>query len=200
MNGELIPSVRAFDQAFRPVHIQSGPETRGGGTAINTLGEPRWAFDLVTRDLTADQLRIWTAWIARRQGRRFTFTAWRMDRPLPQAGGVSSDALLDVGGINRAAGTVSLTGTGAYTASPGDMLSYYTAAQGYWLGEIMAPATAQNDQITVEVSHPPLPPHASQASPRRIRALGEFELISHTLTEQKDRRSVQISAKQLIRG
>ncbi|WP_022699307.1 hypothetical protein [Euryhalocaulis caribicus] len=199
-NGELILDIQIKDMAWDLPEMQSSAESRSAFRQVNTLGEPFWTLNVRTTYLTQEQFRKWTAWLTRRRGERFSFTAWRKSRPAPFAGGVASDASLTVESIDAEAGTVTFGNAGAYKASPGDMVGYYTAANGYWIGEVLADAAASAGEVTLSVHPAPLTPHASTPSPRRLQALGEFKMIGRPeIMEVYDDRWVAFQARQVVR-
>lgn len=199
-NGELIPDIQIKEMAWDLPEKQSSAESRSAFRQVNTLGEPSWTLRLRTTYLTQEQFRLWTAFLTRRRGERFSFTAWRKSRPGPLLGGVASDAALTVESIDAEAGTVTLGNTGTYSASPGDMVGYYTAGNGYWIGEVLAAAIASGGAVTLSVHPAPLTPHASTPAPRRLQALGEFKMIGRPeIMEMYDDRWVAFQARQVVR-
>lgn len=201
-DGDLILETGVMDMLWRLQELQGVRMLRSGLSQVNQMSEPFWSFELLTCWLEKPDYQAWDQWLTDRRGSASTFTAWDMSRPNALVP-VSSDAGLTVTGYDRAASTVSFGGTGAWTASKGDKVSFYTAAGGYWLGMAMEVKAASGSAMTALKVHPaPFEPHASTPAPRRIRALGEFQLrlpLAQSTNRVDDRR-VAFAADQMIRG
>lgn len=179
---------------------QQTDRTIANGESVNLMiGEPYWTAAIRVETPTRQSKAVWSAWLASRRGSRNPFLISRSWRLIPRAGPIS-DSGLTVASVNKGASTVSLSGAGSWNARIGDMISYYTAAGGYWIGEITAPAAASGGNITVQVWPPPATPHASTARPRRNYAFGEFYLSGRSArTETKEPDYIEFEARQLIR-
>jgi len=168
-----------------------------GNSVVTTLGPSRWRLQVASAQLTMAQARLWTAWLARRES--FTFTAPRLMRVQPAGTIGTADGAIGLT-VDIPNSELDLTGVGAYTAKIGDMISYRTAANGYWIGEIQADAAASAGNITVAVLPRPVAKHASAPAVRRVQALGEFELITDPAAiDVYDTRVVQFEAMQVLR-
>lgn len=201
-DGALFPETFVNEMAWKLNEVQGVRMARSGFSQVVQMGEPYWSFDLSTTWLDEDDFQTWEAWLIDRRGAASTFTAYRADRQYGRVP-VVSDTGLTVTAYDRAASTVSFGGTGVWTASPGDMLSYYTAQGGYWCGMAMETKNAAGNAMAALKVHPaPFAPHATTANPRRIRALAEFQLRMPTPTPivRVDERRVSFSADQIIRG
>lgn len=196
--GEIFLTDRLKDCSWRMVPRQSAPFARQTGQVI-TYGSPFWVAQLRYENLDEAGLRALSAWIARRQGARFTFTAYRPTRARP-ANGATSNSGLGISAVSTVNSTVALTGlTGALGA--GDMLSYYTAASGYYCGEVVSAGSISSGAQTLTVSPAPVAANASPQA-RVFQALAEFQLEGEaTITEPHDRRyGVSFAARQVERA
>jgi len=184
-----------------PEERQSDADQRGGSGQVITFGRPYWRIRFIYDNQNDAAYRAQTAWLARRKGSRVTFTANRpgMRKPL-LAPGMTNEGL-SVVAVNIAAGTVTIGGLGTNPISAGDMLSYYTANSGYWVGQALADAAPVTGQAVISVHPPPQTPHASTPVPRLVDAIGEFKLVGRIQnTERHTRRaSVSFEAVQVVR-
>ena len=184
---------------FEPVEIQT-VRTIASGESLNlTVGAPFWRASIRIETPTRQAKAIWRAWATGRRGSRNPFLLSRSFSIIPRAGAVS-DTGLGVSGVNFGASTVTLTGAGTHPVRTGDMISYYTAAGGYYIGEAIAAATPSSGNVTIAIWPPPAAPHASTPRPRRMYAFGEFFLdgpVNRTETHEPD--SLEFEARQLIR-
>lgn len=181
---------------------QSDPETRENGGAVVTFGRPFWVMSARYDNLSETAFRLLSAWIARRKRSRVTFTAYRPDRPATLLNPAITNSGLGVSAVSIENATVSLTGLGSNVISPGDMISFYTATGGYWVGMATATATPTAGAATVSVWPPPQTPSTSPSpAVRLLQALGEFQLTGEpALSEPSSRvRSVEFTARQVIR-
>ena len=172
-----------------------------GFNQVNEQAEPRWWFEAVTPWQDKDDFQELDAWIVDREGSASTFVTWRQSRPFGKVP-VVSDVGLTVSGWNRADSHVSFGNTGVWTATRGDMISYYTKKGGYWIGMVMETRAASGGNMAnLKVKPAPFEPHETLAAPRRIRALGEFQMVGvPTPTERVDERRYSFTASQIIRG
>jgi len=184
---------------FEPNEVQTDRVVASGESVNLTVGEPFWTATLRVETPTRQSKSVWGAWAAARRGSRNPFLISRSWRLIPR-GGPISDTGLTVASVNKGASTVTFSSAGAWAAKIGDMISYYTTAGGYYIGEVLAPATASGGNITVQVWPPPATPHASTARPRRNYAFGEFYLSGRlSRTETKEPDFIEFEARQLIR-
>jgi hypothetical protein len=203
-DGDLILDHVVNDMPWRLDVIQGPRMLNSGFSQVTRMAEPRWMFELSTGWMARDsaEFREWDYWLHDRDGAASTFTAFRMSMQNAQVP-VSSDVGLTVTAIDRAARTVSFGSTGTWTATKGDMVSFYTAAGGYWIGQAMETKSAVAGAMSaLKVRPPPFTPHASLAAPRRIRALGEFQLVLPVPKpiERIDECRINFTASQIIRG
>lgn len=198
--GELILTDCLKECTWILMGRQSDAETRENGGAVVNFGRPYWLTRWRFENNDDAGWRALTAWIARRDRSRYSFTGWRADRPAPLLNPSMTNSGLGVSSVNIAAGTVSLTGLGSNVISPGDMIGFSTAAGGYWAGEALATATPSGGAATVSVWPYPQTPHATP-NVRLLKALAEFQLVSEpSLTELSSRiRSLEFTARQVIR-
>jgi len=200
--GELILEAKVADMPWLLEERQGTRFANSGFSQVLQMAEPRWTFNLATKWLTEAEYQDWQAWISRRRGSAITFTAWRMSQPNARVP-VVSDVGLTVTAIDRANNTVSFGGATGWQATAGDMVSYYTAAGGYWCGQVLESKNAVGSAMSaLKVWPAPFEPHATTANPRRIRALAEFRLRMPIpmQTERKEERFIAFTADQMIRG
>lgn len=174
--------------------------TIASGDNINlTIGQPYWTAEIRVETPTRQAKSLWRAWHAARQGSRVPLLISRAFSLIPRGGSVN-DTGLSVSSVHKANSTITLAGAGTYTAKPGDMISYYTDAGGYWVGEVTAEATASGGNVTIPVVPTPATPHATLARPRRMYAFGEFFLTGRTQRQETaDPDYFEFSARQIIR-
>lgn len=198
--GELILTDCLKECTWSLMHRQSDAETRANGGSVVTFGRPFWVIRARYDNMDDSTFRALTAWIARRDRSRVTFTAWRADRPALTLNSAISNSGLGVSAVDASASTVSLTGLGSNVISPGDMVGFSTLAGGYWVGEATALATPSGGAATVSVKPYPQTPHGTP-NVRLLKALGEFQLVGEpSISEPSSRiRSVEFSARQVIR-
>lgn len=182
---------------------RQGPRMLNSGfSQVPIMAEPVWYFTVSTCWLTPEQFRKWKGWIARRQGSATTFTAYEFGQPFGKHP-VGSDVGLTLTAADRAAGTLSFGSTGAWQASEGDRVSYFTANSGYYVGTVLEDKEAAAGVMAdLHVYPPPLPKHVTTPNPRRIRPLGEFFIRPKSLNviDRVDERFVSFIADQTIRG
>jgi len=218
--GEIFLTDRLKDSSWRLAHRQSAPFGRQTGQVI-VYGASYWTASFRYENLDEAGLRALSAWLARRQGSRVTFTAYRPSRATPLSG-ADSNAGIGVSSVNTAASTLVMTGL-AVALTPGDMVSYYTAASGYYCGEVVATTLVLDadwflfsgawDEAgewvdgaswdfsqTVTVSPAPVTANASPQA-RVYQALAEFQMDGQpTISEPHDKRyAVSFSARQVER-
>lgn len=200
--GEYWPERGVVSAEWADRHRQSLPAGLSGNSIAVDYGEPFWVVDFeVNMTARSELARQWSAFIRRREGRKNTFTMNRPFQSFPFRGNVESDAGVSVSSINRGASTVTLSGVGSdYVATAGDMIGFFTAASGYYVGEVTAEAIPSGNGVTLQVWPPPRPAHATAQGVRRIKALGEFRVVSApSAAEAFKSRSFRITAEQVIR-
>lgn len=200
--GEIILTDKLKELTWSPPEErQSEAASRGGNDQVVTFGRPFWRLRATYQNLDDTAYRYLTAWLARRKGSRVTFTCPRLQRRGPLLAPAISNAGLSVVSVDIAAGTVRIGGVGTTTISPGDMVSYYTAALGYWVGEATATAVPSSGQVVIPVHPYPQTPHASLAAPRLYEALGEFKLVGRPQNTEPHtkRHGVSFEAVQVVR-
>lgn len=175
--GELILSHGVLKMDMALVPMQTMRMGASGNSIRGVLGPSRWRLDVETTYLSKPNARLWDAWLANRVHLGETFTAWRPLRLAPAGALGTADGSIGLT-VDAPNSELDLTGVGAYVASKGDMISYRTDVDGYYLGMITADVSAAAGAITVPVIPRPLAKHASTPAVRRVQALGEFELTS----------------------
>lgn len=198
--GELMLTDCLKDCTWELMGRQSDPETRSNGGAVVTYGRPYWVIRARYENYDDAFSRLLSAWVARRERARVSFTMWRPDRPTTLLNPAITNSGLGVSSVSAGASTVSLTGLGSNVISPGDMIGYSTLAGGYWVGEATATATPSGGNATVSVKPYPQSPHGTP-NVRLLKALGEFQLVGEpSRSEPSSRnRSLEFTARQVIR-
>lgn len=199
---ELMPNLHVSDMSFTLEDNQSQRASHSGHIQVAKFAPPCWRIQVSTSWLDENDFRTWTAWLQRRKGAIVPFLTHRLSRPNAKIP-VSSDAGLAISGINVSNSTISFSGTGTWTASEGDMISYETAAGGYYLGEVIETKSAASGVMTDLKVHPaPYDPHATTPNVKRINAVGQFvlELPVPSQIERIDERFISFTAKQQIKG
>lgn len=174
--GELIPTAGLIKMDMSLAPMGSGRMGASGNSIIGRVGPTRWRLQVQTDFLDMDEARIWDAWLANRIHLGETFTAWRLFRLNPQValGTPDGSVTLTVDAPNS---RISLGGVTGYVASPGDMISYRTDTNGYYLGMVQGSVSAVGSTASnIPMIPRPLPKHATTPAVRRVQALGEFEL------------------------
>lgn len=200
--GELILTDKIKEMTWlAPEERQSEASQFGGNDQVITYGRPFWRMRVTYDQLNDAGYRALTAWLARRKGSRVTFTSPRLDRRAPLLAPAISNTGLSVVSVNIAAGTVTLGGVGTTQISAGDMVSFYTAALGYWVGEATANAAPSAGQVVIPVHPYPQTQHATLAAPRLYEARGEFKLAGPAQNTSRftKRASVSFEAVQVVR-
>lgn len=182
----LMPQkTRRMGSAGASVEVQTGP------TLIMLTVE--------TVRLSLADARAWSVWLNDRRHRGESFTAFNLFRVNPAGALGTADGSIGLT-VDIPNKELDLTGTGAYVAKAGDWISYRTANNGYWAGEIREDATASAGAVTVKVNPDPMAKHASAPAVRRVQALAEFELTTDPgPIEDYVGRSLQFEAMQVIR-
>ena len=180
-----------------PVNRDSAPFGLSGDSIAVAYGEPHFTLSVSVAAPPGSQLaRDWSTFMRRRKGRQVTFSANRPFQSFPVNPAIVSDSTLAVAASDRAASTVTLSGPDSTLSQPSDMIGFFTANSGFYVGEIV---TALGGG-TFEVWPPPFNPHASTANPRRIKALGEFRMDGDFAPkEAHDGWSLRCTATQVIR-
>lgn len=198
--GELIPYRGMTKADWEPIEQQAAPETLSGDADVLELGRGYWVVNFEFELPKREDFDAISAFLTRRQGAAVTFTAPRFFRKLPRDLSITSDAGLTVTGLSKSSRLVQFTGVGASKAYTGDMISYRTVADGYYIGQVQADVDPVGGAITMNVWPEPMTQHASTPSPRRIEALGEFRLDGLPKWSGEGRRKrVSFKAKQVIR-
>ena len=169
-----------------------------GSSQVLTTGFPFWTANIRVETPTKQLFAIWDAWITARQGPRYTFLLGRAFRSRPRNGAVT-DTGMSISSVNIATGTVTLSGAGTYTAKIGDMISYATAAGGWYIGTVLEEATAVAGAVALKVWPTPLAA-AVTPRPRRFEPFGEFSIDGKvSKSETHTPNYIEFSAKQVIR-
>lgn len=177
-DGELAPSYGIVEATWDRNENQTSLFSNEEGSDVLEIGPPWWTIDVKVTITSRAHYDEWDSFLARRNGASNSFLIWRSLRVRPRDLLITSDASLLLSSVDAANSQISFTGYGAgREAHYGDMISYRTAANGYWVGQVVAPAVADGaGNITVSVWPAPRAPHATTPAPRRFNALGEFRV------------------------
>lgn len=201
--GEFWPERGIQSNTWTLNHNDTVPAALSGDSVSVSIGEPYWtiAVDVVV-PARSSLVALWEGFFARRKGSRNSFTANRSFNSFPAARDVSSDVDIVINSWDRVASTIDYSqGGDVVLPTPGDVIGYYTAAQGYYAGKVLNTLNAGGASALVELDPPPFEPHATLANMRRIKALGEFRLDGPPRpVEKSSRRSWSFTATQVIRG
>lgn len=197
--GALIPTVGLVRCEFTLVPNKTRRMMSVGASIEGELGPSILHLTVETVRLTLAHGRTWSPWLNDRRHRGETLTAFNLWRVNP--GGALGTADGSIGlTVDEANSELDLTGVGAYAAKAGDWISYRTAANGYWAGEIRENATAVAGAVTVKVNPTPVAKHATTPAVRRVKALAEFELTTDPGPfEDYVGRTLSFEAMQVIR-
>ena len=197
--GAMIPIHGLVRMEFTLQPQQTRRMGSSGNSVIGVTGPSVWRLSVNTVRLRLEEARVWSAWLNDRKERGETFLAWNLYRILPY-GPLGAPDGPTVGVVVDAANSqLQLTNVGAYVATEGDFISYRTAGNGYYAGEVAAPALASGGNITVKVNPRPLPANPTP-SVRRVQALAEFELTTDPGPfEDYVTRSLAFEAMQVLR-
>jgi hypothetical protein len=200
--GELAPCLGIIEATWSRNENQTSLFSNSGEADIIEVGDPFWSIDVRVNIKNRAHFDEWEAFLARRQLAVNTFTMWRTMRPNPKDKSITSDVGLSLQSYSVANSRLTFGGWGAgKAANYGDMLSYRTSANGYWIGQVVAPATADGSgNITVDVWPRPWAPHATTILPRRIQAVGEFRMLKTPRIKEgfKDW-NIRFEAEQVLR-
>ena len=200
--GEFWPEKGIVSNEWVLNRRDSAPASLSGGSIAVPLGEPYWTID-VTVEVPARGSELeaqWASFFARRKGRSRTFTANRSFQSFPFSK-TTPPASAEIDYANRALSTMRVTGISGHTMSSGDMLSFFTEQNGYYVGEVSNISAQSSTAAIFEVEPSPFTPHPSTPSLRLVKALGEFRLdASPSPTEKSGRRGWSFKATQVIRG
>jgi|GEM_PF-1164190 len=201
--GEQAPCLGIIEARWTPIENQTAVTSNSGEADVIEIGDPFWMIEVGVNIINRAHFDEWDTFLTRRRLADLTFTMWRSMRPNPRDPAITSDAVLSIVSIDSANSTVTVSdalsvGRKAY---PGDMISYRTLNNGYWIGQVLAEATYNGSgQATLSVWPRPVTPHASVTAPRRIAALGEFRLTETPRVREGFKRwDVQFKAEQVLR-
>lgn len=198
--GALIPIAKLVRCEIGPLVFAGSSRMGNSGNSLRVQSGPsKWRLTVQTERLTLADARTWSVWLNDRLHRGETFTAFNLFRVNPAGALGTADGSIGLT-VDIPNSELDLTGCGAYVASVGDFISYRTAANGYYCGEIREAATASGGNVTVKVSPQPLPKHASAHAVRRVQALAEFDAPTDLPPfEDYVGRSLAFEAMQVIR-
>lgn len=184
---------------FTANEIQSERTLLSGSAFVLTLGHPRWTAALRVEAPTRQAFAVWDARLTTLKRSKTPFLLTPKFQAIPRGGAVD-DSSLDVLSVDKEDSTITLSGAGTYTAKMGDMISYKTAAGGWWIGKVLSEVNVVSPyEITIPVWPAPATPHAT-ANPRRYYPFGEFT-IDGTINKEGGLGSAyfEFNCKQLIR-
>lgn len=173
--GALIPTAGLVRCEMTLVPVQTKRMGANGNSIIGVNGPSRWQLSVETVRLNLAQARTWSAWLNDRRERAETFTAFNLFRVLPAGTQGTADGSLTLT-VDAPNSQVTIGGVGTGQGRVGDFVSYRTAANGYYVGEVREDANPAAGNLTVKLNPRPLPKHATTPAVRRFQALGEFDL------------------------
>lgn len=197
--GALIPTAKLVRCEFSLAPQKTRRMGSVGPSIEVHSGPTKIVLTVETARLTLADGRTWSPFLNDRIHRGETFTAFNLWRVNPAGALGTADGSIGLT-VDTPNSELDLTGVGAYAAKAGDWISYRTAANGYWAGEIREDATASAGNITVKVNPTPTAKHASAPAVRRVQALAEFELTTDLGPfEDYVGRTLQFEAMQVVR-
>lgn len=173
---ELMPMDGLKEFSWSIAEKQSELEPLNNSGQVLEYGSPKWMARAVFGSLNRAVFQNLDAFVTRRRGSLITFTTFRPLLRAPLLNPTQTNTGLGVGTIDIGASTVQFTGL-SVNVSAGDMFSYRTAANGFWIGKATANVVISGGSATVPVWPPPMAKHASTPAPRAFEALGEFKLV-----------------------
>ena len=199
--GEFWPEKGVVSNEWVLNRRDSAPASLSGGSIAVPLGEPYWTIDVTVevpqRSLLA---RNWSSFFARREGRKNTFTANRSFQSFPFAGGEPLPSI-HFSFLDRPTGRVTLRDIGTYRATEGDMVGWFTAQSGYYIGETKGVRFTNSSAAGLNLAPPPFGEHPSTPAIRLIKPVGEFRLDAVPApVERSSQRTWSFKATQVIRG
>ena len=202
--GEFWPEKGVLTSEWVLNYRQNAPVSNAGDSVSIDHGEPYWTANVSVEVRKRSFLaREWSAFFARRQGSRNSFTMNRTFQSFPADRTPIPATPLNVTLARRSDGRLSSDDQshGDYRASVGDMVGYFTEAGGFYIGEIMNVDVSNAGALRTNVVPPPFPPHPTEANFRFVKAVGEFRLDGPPrATETHTRRRWRFTAEQVIRG
>ena len=200
--GEFWPEKAVQANTWTLNHRQNAPVSLSGDSVVTDFGEPYWTVEVsVEVPIRSELEREWSSFFRRRKGQKNTFTMNRSFRSFPERGGFNPSAEVSILSTNRAGSVIRVNGHGSGRLTAGDMFSYFTASQGYFVGEIETVIQNDGAALEFEVSQPPFTPHPSTPAPRFVKSVGEFRMDGPaSVSETHVSRTFNFTATQVIRG
>lgn len=199
--GEFWPEKGIQSNEWKLIRRDSAPAALSGDSVAVPLGEPYWEIDVsVTVEARSLLARQWSAFFARREGMKNTFTANRSFQTFPfQLADIPAG--FNIHSIDRELRRIILQNVGAYRGTEGDMISYFTAESGYYIGEVDSVPVSTSTQLIAHLQPAPFPMHPTTPNLRVTKAVGEFRLSAVPRpVEKAAKRSWSFKAMQVIRG
>ena len=198
--GEFWPEKNIISNEWVLNFRDTAPSGLSGFSVPVSLGEPFWTIEVsVDVPKNSQSAKFWRGFFARRKGSRNTFTANRSFNSFP-ASRAPVPENISVLNVDRSSSLISLGNVSSNVFSEGDMISYFTENNGYYIGEIESVSEAVG-AVTLEVSPPPFVAHETTPVFRALKAIGEFRMNGPASpSETSSRLSWSFSATQVIRG
>lgn len=176
--------------------LDTANEVRG---QVIEWGRATWTCRAVFGSMNASVYRKLDSFIKRRKKSLITFTAFRPLFRAPLLNPAQTNTGLGIGTVDIENSTVGFTGLSA-NVSEGDMFSYRTANNGYYVGQAVEAVSISGGAATVKLEPAPMPKHATTPQVRAFEALGEFRLVAAPQnTEQHLRRGTySFTCKQYV--
>ena len=201
--GEQAPCLGIIEARWTPIENQTSVTSNSGEADVIEIGDPFWSIEVNVNIRNRVHFDVWDTFLTRRKLADLTFTMWRSLRPTPRDPAITADATLSIVSVDSGNSTVTISDVRSVgrKAYPGDMISYRTANNGYWVGQVLAEATYDGSgEATLSVWPRPVAPHASVTAPRRIAALGEFRLTEAARVQEGFKRwDIRFRAEQVLR-
>lgn len=160
-----------------PQFRQNDSLSRGGDNQTNEFGLPFWVLSFRYDNMQDSTYRALRGWIARRDGARVPFMAYRPSNEYPENHPSTDNSGLVLSGYNGTTGAITLN---KGNLVEGDMVSWIDINSAQFVGEI-ATIDAVSGSSTTFKTFPFAPqPHATEDA-RVWRALGRFRMIPQSL-------------------
>jgi hypothetical protein len=175
--GELLLTYKLVRAEFVLVTNQTARMGNNGNSIVTEQGPSLYKHIVETEELDLASARAWKAWCERREGRMYTYTGWDLFYVNPLLPLDTADGSLTLT-VDSANSQITVGGVGTWAARVGDMVSYRTAANGFYCGRVQADASPSAGDITLTMWPRPVAKHATTPAVRRVQALAEFEITT----------------------
>lgn len=200
--GEYWPETPVQTNEWTLNHVQNTPSALSGDSVVTDFGEPFWTVNVsVEVPIRSEMEREWSSFFRRRHGQKNSFTMNRSFRSFAERLGFNPAVPVTIESTSRTSRTIRVTNHGAGRVTEGDMFGYFTAAQGFYIGEVDGIIENSLSALEFTVYPAPFDPHVTSANPRFIKPVGEFRLDGEPdVSETNVSRAWAFTATQVIRG